>query len=427
VAFFLESGSQTVFRVGYDLFREIRHLVTSGQPPKYATRPTLELHISMLRSWILKAGVPVMEIPPSPPGADFMVCLTHDVDFAGIRMHRFDRTVGGFLYRALIGSVIDLWRGRCGWKKLVANWRAVLLLPAVYAGIAGDLWNRLEEYLELERGLKSTFYLIPFKDRPGTGMNGQPPRQRGCRYDISDVKTWPGRIRSQAGEVGLHGIDAWNDTEKGKEELERIRTGAGVSEVGVRMHWLYIGPQSFRRLEEAGFLYDSTWGYNDAVGFRAGTAQVYRPPGATRLLELPLAIQDTALFYRGRMGLGEEEALERCREVIRHCRRFGGTLVVNWHHRSLAPERQWGGFYGRLLEEIRRERVLFVTAREAVQWFQSRRSVVFERAGGRGAEVRLKRRENGKAGKAGLALRFYRPAPEEVEGEPLRAAREVTL
>ena len=30
-------------------------------------------------------------------------------------------------------------------------------------------------------------------------------------------------------------------------------------------------------LDEAGFEYDSTVGYNDAVGYRAGTSQVFRP------------------------------------------------------------------------------------------------------------------------------------------------------
>ena len=49
--------------------------------------PTLELHISMLRSILDRAGVPLLEIAPRPYGYDFTCCLTHDVDFAGIRRH----------------------------------------------------------------------------------------------------------------------------------------------------------------------------------------------------------------------------------------------------------------------------------------------------------------------------------------------------
>ena len=44
-------------------------------------------------------------------------------------------------------------------------------------------------------------------------------------------------------------------------------------------------------------VYDSTIGYNETVGYRAGTTQPYRPLAASRLLELPLHVMDTALFY----------------------------------------------------------------------------------------------------------------------------------
>ena len=32
-------------------------------------------------------------------------------------------------------------------------------------------------------------------------------------------------------------------------------------------------------LEKAGFSYDSTVGYNETIGYRAGTAQVFKHPG----------------------------------------------------------------------------------------------------------------------------------------------------
>ena len=53
-------------------------------------------------------------------------------------------------------------------------------------------------------------------------------------------------------------------------------------------------PQHWRM---AGATYDSTIGYNETVGYRAGTTQVYKPLEMTRLLELPLHVMDTAMFY----------------------------------------------------------------------------------------------------------------------------------
>jgi hypothetical protein len=95
-------------------------------------------------------------------------------------------------------------------------------------------------------------------------------------------------------------------------------------------------------------------------------------------MELPLAIMDSALFFRDRMGLDGEEALRRCRGIVADARRFGGTVVVNWHDRSLAPERLWGKAYQALLEEVRRDdRAWFGTAAATVDWFRWRRSITF--------------------------------------------------
>ena len=114
----------------------------------------------------------------------------------------------------------------------------------------------------------------------------------------------------------------------------------GEAELGVRMHWLYFNESSFATLDHAGFLYDASIGYNDAVGFRAGTTQVFRPLSAGRLLELPLHIQDTALFFPGRMNCAEQEALDLCERILNWTQDLGGVSTLSWHERSLVPERR---------------------------------------------------------------------------------------
>ena len=107
VASVVRTDGRTVVRVGYDLFEEVRLLLTAGQPPAHAGIAALEQHIALLRRWIVGCGVPLVEIPPVPEGHPFIVCLTHDVDHPSIRLHRFDHTMFGFLYRAVIGSLIN--------------------------------------------------------------------------------------------------------------------------------------------------------------------------------------------------------------------------------------------------------------------------------------------------------------------------------
>jgi hypothetical protein len=182
-------------------------------------------------------------------------------------------------------------------------------------------------------------------------------------------------------EIGVHGIDAWWDRAAAADELREVAELTGQAELGVRMHWLYFDSSSFATVEQAGFRYDATIGYNDAVGFRAGTTQVFRPLSVERLLELPLHIQDTALFFPGRMNCAEQEALDLCQRILDWTQRLGGVSTLSWHERSLAPERQWDGAYWWLLAQLRQRDAYVGSARDVVSWFSTRRSVDLQGAG----------------------------------------------
>jgi hypothetical protein len=144
------------------------------------------------------------------------------------------------------------------------------------------------------------------------------------------------------------------------------------------MHWLLSDARTPRALEEAGYSYDSTVGYNETIGYRAGTGQVFRPLGTTTLLELPIHIQDGALFYPRNLDLSAEHAAVECEKMIMNARRFGGVLTLLWHDRSHAAERFWGDFYAGLVARLRRANVWFATGCDIVEWFRMRRAVRFE-------------------------------------------------
>jgi hypothetical protein len=404
----IQAEDQKVFRIGFDLFQEITHLLSFGQPAKYAHIPTLEMHISMLRDWILSAGVPLAEIPPVPAGYDFAVCLTHDIDFAAIRNHIFNHTFFGFINRALLVSLKHFLQRRTSWSKLKENYKAVLSLPAVYLGLANDLWGQFDRYVDMEKGLGSTFFLVPFKDRPGRDSNGRIPKRRAVRYDITEVQPQVQVLLAKGAEVALHGIDAWRDAVKGREEFERVYRVVEDPNIGVRMHWLFFSEESPKLLEEAGFVYDSSYGYNDAIGFRGGTNQVFRPLGASRLLELPLHIQDTALFFPRRMNLTDEKALKLILDLLRNMEIHGGVVTINWHDRSLVPERQWGDFYLRLIEELKARKAWFGTAGQIVKWFNRRRSAQFEESKFVGNTLNLKVTSAKSAGGPDLLMRIHK-------------------
>jgi hypothetical protein len=368
----------TIARIGYDLFQEVEFLLRRGQPPENAAIPTLDLHVSLLRGMMISAGIGFIEIPPVPHGYDFTACLTHDVDFIGIKDHKLDHTMWGFLYRSLVGSVRRAFGGDISWGECIQCWKAAFSLPLVHLGLCEDFWLEFDRYLEIEKKFGSTFYFIPFKGVAGTKDSTAAPGRRAAKYDLAANGMYVRQLLEAGCEVGLHGLDAWNDEGKARAEAARVRQVTGSAPIGTRMHWLYWTEDSPKSLEKAGFGYDSTFGYNEAVGFRAGTTQPFRPLNAENLMELPLNIQDSAMFYSDRMKLSEDIALDRCRKVLQSAQTFGGSITVNWHTRSLSPERLWGEFYAKLLNEFQQHRVWWGKAQEVVAWFRKRRAVAFD-------------------------------------------------
>jgi len=389
------AGDQMVVRLGFDLFEEVRYLLTRGQPAEFASIPTLDLHISLLRELIVSQGVSLVEILPVPAACSFIACLTHDVDHPRMRHHKCDYTMFGFLYRALMGSAIDFCRGKRSLQQVATNWKAAISLPLVFAGIAKDFWDQLDQYLELEGDLASTFFIIPTKGKPGIDSSGRIRARRASRYALADVAEDLKKLLFTNREIAVHGIDAWRDSVSGRDEREAIQQVTGASdEIGIRIHWLYFDSQAPLSLEKAGFSYDSTVGYNETIGYRAGTTQVFKHPNVDHLLELPLHIMDTALFYPSYMNMSDDRARAAMLPLIENVTRFGGVLTINWHDRSLGPERLWGDFYVSLLNNLRAKKPWFATAAQTVSWFRNRRETSFDSATRDGRKIRVQPANN---------------------------------
>jgi hypothetical protein len=371
-------SAMSVVRLGYNLFLEVAFLLRVGQPVDHATTPALELHINLLRDLVIQHTEYLIEIPARPVGHTMIACLTHDVDHPSIRESHLWPTLVGFLYRATLGSIIDVLRGRKNFGQLVTNWQAALSFPLIYAGFGKDPWDTFRKYSEIEKTRASTYFFIPTKGYAGRDRNGIEHPKRAASYAAADLRSSISFLQNEGREVGLHGIDSWCDASKGAQERQAVSELTGEGEIGVRMHWLYYDRQTPSNLEQVGYVYDSSVGYNDTIGFRAGTTQVFRPPGVSSLLELPLHIMDTALFYSDYLDLKPGEATDMLCQMVSQTQRFGGVLTINWHDRSLAPERLWGEVYQNAIARLTDAGAWFATCREAVAWFRHRRSIVFE-------------------------------------------------
>ena len=346
-----------------DLFSRISRLLNEGED--HCRQPEVEVLLDRLRSVLCRRMV-LIEIPPVPWGHPWMAALTHDVDAMSLRerpprsvLHVLGRTLGrGRPSGAVSGALACLGLGRDPWD-LIPHWQE----------------------LEARLGVRSTFFFLPFGGVSGIGS----PAIRAGFYtpDPQLLKS----LESGGWEAGIHGIDTWADAVKGATEVDVFRT-MGIAEPGHRAHWLLLDAASWGKLEEEGISYDSSFGYNETIGYRAGTLQVYRPRGVKRILELPLHIQDMALFGRdcwsvsgagwekkGCLRLTEDTAAEACEEIYAAAGRFGGVVTLLWHTNSPGIPYCLDDFFSAQLERLRKEGVWIAPAREIVAWFRMRREV----------------------------------------------------
>jgi hypothetical protein len=169
---------------------------------------------------------------------------------------------------------------------------------------------------------------------------------------------------------------------------------------------------------------------------------VYKLLEAERLLELPLHVMDTSLFYLSYLGLSPRKASARLRKMTDNVVQFGGCLTVNWHDRSLAPERFWGGCYLELIQDMKSRGAWFASAGQAVSWFRKRRAAAFVTDSREPNAVRVEVAHDQGSGLPGLRLRTYKAlergdvgtqradrysdmAVEEIDNDNTRVASEV--
>ena len=346
-----------------DIFQKILNLLNTGQ--QHLHEPLCDVALDSLRKELMKYTI-LAEIPPIPWNYSYMVALTHDVDVTSIRQSSF-RSTGVAACKCFF---------QLHFKE------GVSLLLAKF-GLAQDPWVLFDRWKKIETalGVRSTFYFVPKKDATGVSSHSY----RAVHYDIDPHLI--SNLISEGWETGVHGIDNWVNSDRGKEELQALHMEHG----GNRTHWLLFDKKSWLTLDAAGYSYDSTFGYNEDIGFRAGTMQVYRPEGVSNVLELPLHIQDVALFGKfcwaptdkgwvktPCLNLSDPAAMEHCDRIFNHAKNYGGVITVLWHYENLTPPHDWSMMYSSLVSRAQHDHAWVTTASNVVSWFRARRRTKIE-------------------------------------------------
>jgi len=274
-----------------------------------------------------------------PEGAAYSACLTHDVDSISRPFSHVFKRRERFTTQDLILAALGL----------------------------RDPYDNMSYVADIEaaRGHRSSFFFL------------------SAGYDLRPRSKQLGSLASSGWEVGLHGDFGTHDSsDKMKLAVSEFRSATGINPVGVREHYLKFDfDATWEVMEKAGFLYDTTVGNTDRLGFRLGLCTPFHPPGdgwkPLKLLELPLVLMDTTLW--GYLRRSETEGLYDFQELMTKVREVNGLFTILWHQE--AARMKGGRIYPLLLDMLGREGCYVASGREVAAWWLKRSSPMVEEGG----------------------------------------------
>ncbi len=187
------------------------------------------------------------------------------------------------------------------------------------------------------------------------------------------------RIAASDWEIALHGsYMASRVPAKLRDERLELERASNISVQGHRQHYLNFHPsQLFDAIECAKFEYDSSVGYNDVSGARAGTFFPYRPFGvnhrrAYNFWEIPFVLMDTTLATTN--NFSPRQALVHSQKILAPVAQACGTVAIIWHLEQLSGLLDPGFecVYFDLLDWIRAQGGVMTTGRAVVRNWNAR-------------------------------------------------------
>lgn len=278
----------------------------------------------------------------APADTSFTVALTHDVD----NPWRWTRI-------GVRGSAARLKRNVLGVRLGPAVREATALAAAPVHRLRGTDPNwRFDEIVaeERRRGASgSTFFVLAAHHDPHDGAS--PEAYDKLRPQLVET------LRASGAEIGLHGsYTAADDPTRLAEEKARLEALAGPL-AGHRYHYLRVDPH--RNLAQQPFRYDTTLGFPDALGFRAGIARPFHPwdferDAPSEVLEIPLAAMDATLAEERYLGLSARRAAPRLNALLDWGAANGGAFAILWHPDRFDPLSSggWDRLYSRVLDGV---------------------------------------------------------------------------
>lgn len=273
---------------------------------------------------------------------EFEIFLTHDVDSINSR----DKYV--FFHNAK-----DLFTNR--------NKKFSQRLGTLLKELVKNQHLKIMDYYHIEKsfGAKSEFYFI----------QGQKHRL-GKRYDLDKIKPILDKISGEGWVCGIHtNFFSYKDTNRIKEEINIIERVTERPVVSCRNHYLrFETPTTWHCLSDAGIRCDSTIGYSDKNGLRAGTISGFVPYDINtgeliNLYEVPLIVMD-GIVMESKASL--DEKWQQVKKLLELCYEYRGSASVLWHQRMPCYD-DYRDIYIRILQFVIEKGGKFTTSNQYIE------------------------------------------------------------
>ncbi|WP_436795770.1 polysaccharide deacetylase family protein [Actinospongicola halichondriae] len=330
--FFLATMFEEVDAPAVDRHGRFLAINSTAVRGEFLRRPVAEEHVDLL--WMAMRSVwPRLERRRRA----FEAVLTFDVDNPYAYQNRRLRSVA----RSVVGRGVIRGRPRSA-LAMARGWADVRR-----HGVDRDPWNTFDVLMTGTEslGVQGMFHLIADPDPAGRNPDAV------YRLDDPAVVSLIDSVRRRGHLLGVHGsYESHLSVDRLRREVETVRElaadfGQPSRPLHGRQHYLrWDAAASPATQAAAGLDVDSTVGFAERAGFRAGMCRPFhaydhRSRRTLPLMVRPLIVMDRTLVDAGYENLARESAVDLLEELAATCRRHQGEYVVLWHNDSLHDDR----------------------------------------------------------------------------------------
>lgn len=265
------------------------------------------------------------------------VIISHDIDHITIWEHKKDLAIPKFVIRSFIELIY----------KYISVSEAWFRLKSIFQ----NKWHNLEELIRFdkENNIPSTFFI-------GVA-NG-----KGLNYQLRDAEYWIRQMLGKRVDVGVHGL-AFDSIDDIKAEHELFRNISGLSNFGIRMHYLRKSKDTLKFLDECDYAFDTSI-YKIENPFKVG-----------KLWEFPLHIMDGCIFLRDSRWQNQnlKQAIDSTKRLIDEAHIKGiNYLTINFHDRYFSDGfKTWKEWYFWLIDYLVSNNFQFIGYSDAIKELES--------------------------------------------------------